>query len=278
MNTLEIVGVECPNCGKHTLINDLKSETEKPLYSNLVGKCTNQECNYEMTPGQFNARYFQNFDTCEDPWSFASIRSISKDYTRGNIEDYNKKELLKTGLSKFLCEKYDEKEVLEALSKYYVRTCETEPDVILTKYWCLDINKNEFNSKLVSYDPVTGNCTSSDKNQRSNACLFGLHLIDSTCKKRVCLVENEKTAIIASIAFPNQVWLATGGQEINYALIKPLIGLDVALFPTNDQYYKWKGIAEVYKFKLSTLLKCHFNLPNTDLSDYILSKCDTWHQ
>jgi len=255
MSKSENMSIECPQCSEDTFTNKLKSETGKPLYSYLVGKCTNQECNYEMTPKQFNARYFQNFDSWENEWSFANIRSKSREYTIGNIEDFNANKLLQTGLSNFLCNIYEEKEVLEALSKYYVRTYETEPDVILTKYWYLDINKNELNSKLVSYDPVTGNCTSSDENHRSNDCLFGLHLIDSKCTNQICLVENEKTAIIASIAFPNQVWLATGGQEINFALIKPLIGRDVALFPTNDQYYKWKEIAEVYEFKLSTLLK-----------------------
>jgi len=290
--------VECPYCGKDTFTNELNNETGKPFNSNLVGECKNQECNYTMTPKQFNAQCFRGFIMDNDLWSILELQNKPKYFTRTNIEDYNKEDLLKSGLAKFLCTNFEEKMVLETLSNYYVRTCETEPNVILTKYWYLDNKRNEFNTKFVSYDPVTGKCNSSDEkhlestttlkssdnfrreqdeNYIPNICLFGLHLIDSECTNQICLVEDERTAIIASIAYPDIVWVATGGQEINYALIKPLIGLDVVLFPTNNQYYKWKEIAEVYGFKLSTLLRINFNLPNTDLSDYILSKCDTWH-
>lgn len=290
--------VECPKCGKYTFQDRLNCKSGIPFFSNIVGKCNNQECNYTMTPKQFNTQYFSGFILDNNLWSIEELQMKPEYFIESNIEDYNKKDLLKTGLAKFLCTNFEKKMVLETLSKYYVRTCETEPNVILTKYWYLDNKRNEFNTKIVSYDPVTGKCNSSDEkhlestttlkssdnfrreqdeNYIPNICLFGLHLIDSECTNQICLVEDERTAIIASIAYPDIVWVATGGQEINYALIKPLIGLDVVLFPANNQYYKWKEIAEVYGFKLSTLLRINFNLPNTDLSDYILSKCDTWH-
>lgn len=41
-------------------------------------------------------------------------------------------------------------------------------------------------------------------------CLFGEHLLT---KKTVCLVESEKTAIIASFSYPQFDWLATGGAN-----------------------------------------------------------------
>lgn len=47
-------------------------------------------------------------------------------------------------------------------------------------------------------------------------CLFGLHLLitqNTAAKpKSVCLVESEKTALIASIVMPQNIWLATGGK------------------------------------------------------------------
>ncbi|WP_394341409.1 DUF6371 domain-containing protein [Salinimicrobium sediminis] len=42
-------------------------------------------------------------------------------------------------------------------------------------------------------------------------CLFGLHLLNSDKQKAIALVESEKTAVIASIAFPQFIWMATGG-------------------------------------------------------------------
>lgn len=43
-------------------------------------------------------------------------------------------------------------------------------------------------------------------------CLFGRHLIgrEDSQGKPVCIVESEKSAIIASIAYPNAIWMATG--------------------------------------------------------------------
>lgn len=44
-------------------------------------------------------------------------------------------------------------------------------------------------------------------------CLFGEHLLDADKKKIVCLVESEKTAVIASHFYPQFDWLATGGTH-----------------------------------------------------------------
>lgn len=43
-------------------------------------------------------------------------------------------------------------------------------------------------------------------------CLFGRHLIgrEDSYGKPICIVESEKSAIIASLAYPNAIWLATG--------------------------------------------------------------------
>ncbi len=44
-------------------------------------------------------------------------------------------------------------------------------------------------------------------------CLFGEHLLDNTRQKTVCLVESEKTAVIASWFYPQYDWLATGSAN-----------------------------------------------------------------
>ena len=45
-----------------------------------------------------------------------------------------------------------------------------------------------------------------------NQCFFGEHLLLNN-KKPVAVVESEKTAVIASICFPEFVWLAVGSKQ-----------------------------------------------------------------
>jgi len=298
-NKISQTTVECPKCGEHTFQDRLNPDSDMPFYSNIVGKCNNQECNYTMTPKQFNTQYFAGYILDNNLWRNEEPQMRSNFFIECNIEYCDEKHIAKTGLYEFLCSMFDDKLVLQAFQKYYVSLDENEPNKNIIKYWYMDNDKHIYNTKLVSYSFISGKSYSIngqrlptptvhlsddnsindyDKRHSQNFCLFGLHLVDTTSTNEICLVEDERTAIIASIAYPDIVWVATGGQEICYPLLKPLIGLDVTLFPSNYQYYQWKEIADQYEFKLSTILKRQINLPGTDISDYILSKSDTWHQ
>jgi len=61
--------------------------------------------------------------------------------------------------------------------------------------------------------------TSTVKGEVYKLCLFGEHLLESG--KTVCIVESEKTAVIASFFYPQYCWLATGGvfgaKKLDYA-------------------------------------------------------------
>lgn len=48
-------------------------------------------------------------------------------------------------------------------------------------------------------------------NTKYSICLFGEHLLSAS--KIICLVESEKTAVIASYHYPDFDWLATGGKS-----------------------------------------------------------------
>lgn len=64
---------------------------------------------------------------------------------------------------------------------------------------------------------------------------FGCHLLAEYPDKPVCIVESEKTAIIASVYVPSCIWLATGGASgcawREYDTYKVLAGRSVTLFP-----------------------------------------------
>lgn len=50
-----------------------------------------------------------------------------------------------------------------------------------------------------------------DTNSKYSICLYGEHLLNKD--KIICLVESEKTAVIASFYYPDFDWLATGGKS-----------------------------------------------------------------
>src|SRR5690606_2167301 len=63
-------------------------------------------------------------------------------------------------------------------------------------------------------------------------CFFGEHLLQTDHAKNVGLVESEKTAIIASLIFPELIWLASGGKEgLSPYKFESLRNRNVFLFP-----------------------------------------------
>lgn len=95
-------------------------------------------------------------------------------------------------------------------------------------------------AKIGWYDP--------DKYEKET-CLFGLHLLNVNKSATVNIVESEKTAIIAAIAYSSHehIWMACGGlMNLNNRTLAPLIEQNryVVLYPDRDGIDKWKAKAE----------------------------------
>lgn len=86
------------------------------------------------------------------------------------------------------------------------------------------------------------------KGEELQQCLFGEHLLVRYPDKPVCVVESEKTAVIMSRIYPDQVWIATGGSQgiKSEERLVPLRGRKVLLIPDNGQYWNWLRVAEKY--------------------------------
>jgi len=96
-------------------------------------------------------------------------------------------------------------------------------------------------------------------------CIFGEHLI--TDGQHVCIVESEKTAIVASIMYPNYIWLASGGADklanqwgVNAQTAKALQGNKVQLIVDCDP----KG-RQGYELAQTELAKVGINCTVVDL-------------
>jgi hypothetical protein len=106
-------------------------------------------------------------------------------------------------------------------------------------------------------------------------CLYGLHLVDE--ETPIAVVESEKTAIIASLAVPSYIWVATGGKE-NIRLIAELMGYDVTLFPDLGGYDKWYRYAMNNGYKISSLLETvatdEERSEGLDIADFIIKQIE----
>jgi hypothetical protein len=108
------------------------------------------------------------------------------------------------------------------------------------------------------------------------SCLFGLHLITQRPAAQVCIVEAQKTAIIASLIFPSIVWLATGGCEnFKSSILAPLEGRVVTAIPDSGCEEKWGAVCRASKIDIR-LAPAMLNFPeygeNADIADVILAK------
>jgi hypothetical protein len=117
-------------------------------------------------------------------------------------------------------------------------------------------------------------------NENISKCLFGEHFLNLYPTKPVAIVESEKTAIIASIFFPNFIWMATGGiSNLSYDKIKVLKGRSIVLFPDLGAYNLWFEKAESFKsmfnITVSNYLENNATIQDKeekyDLADYLLS-------
>ena len=89
-------------------------------------------------------------------------------------------------------------------------------------------------------------CYYNDERQERIHTLFGMHLLTACPKATVCIVESEKTALIATIAYGGMrsyLWMATGGESsLNAERLAPIIsrGHAIMLYPDVDAIDKWR--------------------------------------
>lgn len=109
-------------------------------------------------------------------------------------------------------------------------------------------------------------------------CLFGEHLLKERPDAEVCLVESEKTAIIAAAIYPDKVWLATGGSHgLTMEKCACLAGSRVILFPDTGMYKEWSNKAVIIgldvmceSFRVDDTLESMGAELGSDIADYLV--------
>jgi len=156
-------------------------------------------------------------------------------------------------------------------------------------FWYIDIENRIRSGKIMQYNPNNGKRIKDPKplvtwvhkalkmdNFNLDVCLFGEYLLKKYPNKKVAIVESEKTAILASICYPDLVWLASGSLSyLTYKRCQVLKGRTVLLYPDVGAESKWQEksdqMNELMKDTKFTLRILPEGLPKGyDLCDYIL--------
>lgn len=174
-----------------------------------------------------------------------------------------------------------------SLVEYNVGTSKHWPGAVV--FWQIDIEGNIRSGKIMLYNPETGKRVKEPYNHINwvhkvldlpdfnlKQCFFGEHLLNGNNKK-VCIVESEKTAIVASIVYPDQVWLASGSLvNLTVERCEVLKGREVILFPDVGAFPAWEEKAEYLN---QVMPDTHFAVDQSlanytqkgyDLCDYII--------
>lgn len=159
-----------------------------------------------------------------------------------------------TALFNFLCRFFRSDEVCRIFSLYRVgatREFGEVPGIMGTAFPYIDHSGRCVDVKLMAYD-TNGHRRKNGysanwflakaklNDRRAPWPLFGEHLLSLNTSAPVAVVESEKTALIASIALPGYIWVATGSkQNLNTERCKALKGRAVYLFPDTDGVEEW---------------------------------------
>lgn len=244
----------CPACGQKRFVCYTDITTGQML-NEAVGKCDRaNKCAYHYTPKM----YFANGGKAPETGEMKPLPQLKRVYLSPTALDRYSNTNTHSDLFTGLARKIDSTELNKAFELYRIRTGNNN-ETIFPQF---DNHNKLCYAKAVYYDPQTAKRTSHifrikydpPEGTYLEQCLFGLHLLPS-CPKTVCVVESEKSAIIASIHNPRSIWMATGGCN-NLKLIQALQGKIVKLYPDADKFDEWKEKAQQYKHLFHRLIIC----------------------
>lgn len=267
----------CPKCGKAKQFSRyVVSDTGAPV-ADHVGICNRaSKCGYNYTPKNFYADNPQSKPSAAGEKTNAV--NLPKKFTPPLRLDFHnvanlKESLQQAGENPFMRYLFnlfpdDKPEVEKTAQKYFVGFFNK-----LTCFWQIDYRGRIRKGKLLRYDPVSGKRQTiyrwTERNQRTGEdetveiktywvhkvlqkrqklsedinftnCFFGEHLLKTEKNKTVCIVESEKTAILAALCYPQYLWLSVGAQShLTEERMRVLKGRNVIFYPDGDAFELW---------------------------------------
>lgn len=278
----------CPGCGKHKVFTRyINSETGEHLADN-VGICNRVvKCGYHYKPKDYfedNPLERGNAKTTQRKTQFIAHRTTHEERTPSYlppeylemscVPDLQNNNHLITYL----------KTVLGNVTDRYVTLfnigTSKRPWLGATIFWYVDGSGRIRSGKIILFNPITGKRIKEPfshitwvhtrllkkgviKEFNHDLCLFGEHQLITNPHKPVCLVESEKSALIASAYLPEFTWMACGGLSLLSAKRLSAISRNtIVLCPDINGYEAWERKAHDlrtngFRVTVSSLLEKH---------------------
>lgn len=284
----------CPSCQHKEKTFSRYIDTQTGNYLGpIVGRCNRESnCGYHYTPKQYFQDNNISFNTPPlkpDPKPNAIMPKRPTSFIPSDIFKASLKSHESNHFITFLIDLFGIEVTRGLISRYFIGTSKYWQGA--TVFWQIDVSGKIRTGKIMLYSPTTGKRVKEPFNHINwvhsvlkmsdfelRQCLFGEHLLrDKT--KHVAIVESEKTAIIASVYFPQFTWLAVGSiNNLKAEICKVLAGRKVTLFPDLNGFEKWsskaKELSHLAIFTVSTLLELKASekdrMKGFDLADYLV--------
>ncbi len=284
----------CPRCKdkEKTFTKYINTHTNQYI-SDEVGRCGREiKCGYHYSPAQYFKKYGK-----EDEFRIeSSVFEKGKKNIVPPISFISEEVFLKTlikGKTNYFIDalylRFGSERVNEAVDRYRIGTSKKWRGA--TVFWQIDFEGRVRSGKIMLFEVVKckrkkvigwAHSELNLKNFVLNQCFFGEHLLVDD-KRIVALVESQKTAVIASIVWPQFIWIATGGiHELKLDRCKYLSGRDVIVFPDAGAYDIWvkkiESFSMIANFRVSKFLEQHVSIEQRakgwDLADCLL-ECES---
>jgi hypothetical protein len=280
---------DCPACGQQKRFTRyFDTYTGMPLAYD-VGICDRiNSCGYHKRPGEHLKPQNQQEAIKNMKPSVQAMKPmscISNSIVQESLNSFDSNNFVL-----FLNDVIGHEDTDRLIERYLIGTSEHWPGA--TIFWQVDINGKVRTGKVMLYDVATGkrfrdgrhNPTWVHKVEKLpdfnlKQCLFGEHLLRAEQNKTVCIVESEKTAIIASHFIPGSVWLACGSvTNLSERICQSLVGRKVVLYPDLKCLDKWqkkaRELSHIATFSVSELLESRATdidkEKGFDIADYLL--------
>lgn len=268
----------CPECGqKKTFRLYFDGNSGKPINSK-VGICDRLiKCGYHYPPKQYFQEHPEKTERKNDNQHRQPLTKYHNSPKPSEPHDtipfsyVEKSASYQSNFVRFLCEIMTEEQIRWIGDEYALGATKNK-EVI---FWQIDTKGKVRTGKIMQYNPETGkrikhqtgaiNWVHNElkkskelpEDYNLKQCFFGEHLLKIYPDKTIGIVESEKSACIASVLFPDLVWLSAGNiHGISVEKCKILKGGNVILFPDLKANEIWSAKA----VEISKHCKCNIKV------------------